>query len=119
MAEDDLHAGAPLVTWEARMKEIVREVLAEEGMTIPAHVREANHKFVAECKDELLAFLQAERLRRERREDLRRKVIGGLILMAASAIGSFLLWVFTLAYQAWSHPATQEAAQHIDKLPPR
>ena len=117
MAEDDMHAGAKLSAWEARMKDIVREVLVEEGMTVPFHVREANHKFVSECKDELRAFLTAERLRRERIEDIRRKVWGGLILMVISAIGAFPLWVFNVVNSALSHPAAQDAAAHIDKLP--
>lgn len=114
---EEMHAGAPLSAWEARMKEIVREVLIEEGMTVPFHVREANHKFVSECKDELVEFLKAQRLKRERIEDIRRKVWGGAILMVLSAIGGFLLWVFNVANAAMSHPATQDAAAHIDKLP--
>lgn len=99
------------------MKDIVREVLVEEGMTVPFHIREANHKFISECKDELNAFLKAERIKRERIEDIRRKVWGGAILMAISALGGFLLWVFNVMNAALSHPATQDAATHIDKLP--
>lgn len=114
--QNELHAGAPLDAWEARMKEIVREVLREEGMTVPFHVREANHQFISECKDDLRAYLQAERLRSERREKLRTMWIGGV---AVSITLSFLYWVGTLIMNALSHPAAQDAAQHLDKLPPR
>lgn len=117
--KDHLHAGAPLDAWEARMKEIVREVLTESGMAVPLHVREENHKFLQECKAELVDFLKAQRVKRERWERIRTNVVGGLILSAIGAVASFLFWVGSLALQALSHPAATDAAQHIDKLPPR
>lgn len=114
-----MHAGASLDAWEARMKEIVREVLTESGMAVPLHVREENHKFLQECRGELVEFLKAQRLRRERWERVRTNVVGGLILSAIGAAASFLFWIGSLALQALAHPAAADATQHLDKLPPR
>lgn len=115
----DMHAGDPLSAWEARTKEIVREVLREEGMTIPLHVREANHQFVAECKEELQAFLLAQRRRRERWEKVRDTAVGTLVVTAISSVIGLLAWIGQLVLQALTHPVAADAAQHIDKLPPR
>jgi len=117
--DNNLHAGAPLDAWEARMKEIVREVLAESGMSVPIHVREENHLFLKECKTELIEFLRERQRARERWEKVRTNVIGGAILSAIGGVLSFLYWIGSLAMQTLSHPAATDAAQHLDKLPPR
>lgn len=114
-----MRAGDPLAAWEARTKEIVREVLREEGMTIPLHVREANHQFVAEVKEELQAFLAAQRRRRERWEKIRDTAVGTLVVSTIGAVITFLAWVGQLVWNAATHPAAATAAQQLDKLPGR
>lgn len=117
--QDPMRAGGSLDAWEARTKEIVREVLREEGMTIPLHVREANHQFVAECKEELQAFLATQRRRRERWEKVRDTAVGTIVVSAIGGAITMLAWIGQLVVNALAHPAAADAAQHLDKLPPR
>jgi hypothetical protein len=109
--------GQPLPIWEARVKELVREVWREEGSKFPPHVREANHEFVTTCRTQLLAFLDERRKSRERWERIRTTFIGGLLLSAALSIASALWWLGNLVVHVLASQAAQEAAQHADKLP--
>lgn len=114
-----MHAGEPLSAWEARTKEIVREVLREEGMTIPLHVREANHQFVAECKEELQAWIARERRKRKFWQMVRDTAVGTLVVSTVGGLITLLAWIGQLVWNAVTHPAAATAAQQIDKLPGR
>jgi hypothetical protein len=109
--------GQPLTIWEARVKELVRQVIREEGSQVPLHVREENHRFVENCRSELQAFLAERQRARERMERIRTTVIGGLLLSAALSIASALWWLGNYALHMLASQAAQEAAQHADKLP--
>lgn len=73
---------------------------------IPVEQARADHEFLAECKAELVMFLDERKRSRERWEKIRAQVIGGLILSAIGAVGSLLFWVGKIVLE------------HIEKVHP-